>query len=99
MQCLYIRQTKSSKKGINIHDQLFTIHTPSGEHQKSPQVSLSGTVRKARFGGLFEYKPPRRIFCSRRIKQQEREKMILKNAFLEIVLYSYIRNILSLTNK
>lgn len=31
MQYACIRQTKRSKKGINIHRQLFTIHTPSGE--------------------------------------------------------------------
>ena len=29
MQYVCIRQAKRLKKGINIHDQLFTIHTPS----------------------------------------------------------------------
>ena len=46
MQYLYIRQTKSSKKGINIHDQLFTIHTPSGEHQESPRLRAGVKCQK-----------------------------------------------------
>lgn len=35
MQYVCIRKTKRLKKGINIHDQLFTIHIPSGEYKKS----------------------------------------------------------------
>lgn len=37
MQYVCIKQTKRLKKGINIHDQLFTIHTPSG-YEKSRQT-------------------------------------------------------------
>ena len=34
-------KTKRLKKGINIHDQLFTIHTPSGEYPQSEGDQIS----------------------------------------------------------
>ena len=40
MQYVCIRRTKRSKKGINIQNQLFTIHTPSGEYQESKKVRM-----------------------------------------------------------
>ena len=38
--CMH-KTSKTREKGINIHDQLFTIHTPSGEHPQSEGDQIS----------------------------------------------------------
>lgn len=62
MQYVCIRQTKRLKKGINIHDQLFTIHTPSSEHQESRKriyknrlvvIDKPVLLRKKLFNSIF----------------------------------------------
>ena len=35
MQYVCVKKTKRLKKGINIYDRLFTIHTPSGKYHAS----------------------------------------------------------------
>jgi len=48
MQYVCIRQTKRLKSGINIQRQLFTMHTPSGEHQ-TPEGLIGDLHPKIRF--------------------------------------------------